>query len=129
MEILVKLIEVDTPDPITGFTYPRGLALEAIDVVEKRIIRNDGILGEELPACEELCEYINPAHASHVVKHMWISGDTVMAKLKLIGKYREMAEVGVEFGGFLRFFQSLEEDNVTVSSMVIITVDLMYREA
>lgn len=128
MEILVKLIKVNTLDPTTGYIYPKALTLNAIELVEKRIQRNNAILGEEIPASEENCEYINPADASHLVKHMWIDGDTVMAKLKLVGKYREMAEAGIEFGGFLRMFHSLSEDNVTANAITIITVDLMYVE-
>ncbi len=128
MEILVELIKVDTVDPITGYIYPRNITLGAIDSVEKRIQRNNGILGEEIPASEEKCEYINPATASHLVKHLWIEGGTLRAKLKLVGKYREMAEAGIEFGGFLRMFHAVGKDGVTVTAMTIITVDLMYIE-
>ena len=128
MEILVELIKVDVPDELTGFIYPRGIVQHAISLVEERISRNDGILGEELPAAEEVSEYINPAKASHVVKHMWIKGDTVMAKILLVGKYADMSKAGIQFDGFLRFFQHVGADNVTAEAMTIVTVDLLYRE-
>ena len=128
MEILVKLIKVDGTDPITGYVYPKSLVVQAIEQAEERIARNDGILGEEMPPTEDLCEYINPSKASHVVKHMWIKGNYVMAKLKLVGKYNDMSHAGIEFQGFLRAFTSLDTDNVTINGMTIITVDLLYRE-
>lgn len=128
MEILVDLVKVDCTDPITGFIYPRGIVVQAIESAEERIRNNDGILGEEMPPPEEVCEYINPSRASHVVKHIWIKGDTVMAKLKLVGKYNEMSHAGIQFQGFLRCFSSIADDKITVSGMTIVTVDLLYRE-
>ncbi len=128
MEILVELIKVDTTDTMTGVVYPKSIVLHAIEEVEERIKNNNGILGEELPAIEEASAYINPAKASHVVKHIWLSGDTVMAKLKLVGKYKDMSETGISFDGFLRFFHSLGEDKVAADMITIITVDLLYRE-
>jgi len=128
MEILVKLIKVDGTDPITGFVYPRSLVVQAIEAVEERIGNNNGILGEELPPPEEACEYINPSKASHIVQHMWIKDNYVMAKLKLVGKYNDMSHAGIEFQGFLRAFTSLNADKVTVDGMTIVTVDLLYRE-
>lgn len=128
MEILVELVKVDCTDPITGFVYPRGVVAQAIEAVEERIKRNDGILGEEMPPPEEVCEYINPAKASHVVKHLWIKGNTVMAKIKLVGKYNDMSHAGIQFQGFLRAFTALSDDKITVDNMTIVTVDLLYRE-
>jgi hypothetical protein len=128
MEILVELTKVDCTDPITGFVYPRGVIVKAIEAVEERIGRNDGILGEETPPPEDVCEYINQVKASHVVKHLWIKGNTVMAKLDLAGKYKDMSRSGIQFQGFLRAFTSLAEDKITVESMTIVTVDLLYRE-
>ncbi len=128
MEILVELTKVDCTDPITGFVYPRGVMVKAIEATEERITRNDGILGEETPPAEDLCEYINPAKSSHVVKHLWIKGNTVMAKLDLVGKYKDMSRSGIQFQGFLRAYTSISEDKITVNSMTIVTVDLLYRE-
>jgi hypothetical protein len=128
MEILVELVKVDCTDPITGFIYPRSVAVKAIEAIEERIVNNNGILGEEMPPPEEHCEYINPSKSSHVVKHMWIKGNTIMAKLDLAGKYRDMSVSGIIFQGFMRAFTSLASDKVTVDNMTIITIDLLYRE-
>ncbi len=128
MEILVELTKIDCIDPDTGFFYPMGVMTKAVGIVEDRIGRNDGILGEEIPPPGELCEYINLSKASHVVKHLWITGNTLMAKLDLVGKYKDMSRAGIQFQGFLRAFTSLSDDKKTVESMTIVTIDLMHQE-
>lgn len=130
MEILVELAKAEVADEFTGMVYSKDALNRAVNRFEERIRLNDGIIGEYTTPVEEEAHHIDFLRASHVVKHIWMAGDVVVAKLKLIGKFSDMVEkAGVTFGGRMRDLMILKEgtqDEVVES--VIITVDLRYEE-
>ncbi len=129
MEILVDLIVADEPCPYTGIIYPKPVLVKAIEEFEVRIKRNAVIPGEHTPPPMELANTINQDHISHVVKHLWLQGNQVIAKLKLVGKFAELANAGLDYKGYLRaFYSRTSNDSPVAETCQIVTVDLQYQE-
>lgn len=140
MEILVEALKLD--EELESFNhklYPKEVVVKAVEDFNARLNAHEGVIGECQPVPDDLIFYINPASASHVVKGCWIEGNTVVAKLKLVGKYREMADTGIQFKGALRTFDVGEKGEGAdgkhsfsgpgiVAKTTIVTVDLIYRE-
>ena len=129
MEILVELAKADVADDSTGLVYPKEVLVRSVNRFDERIVKNDGIMGEYTTPTEEEANAINFSRVSHVVKHIWMEGDVVVAKLKLLGKFAEMVEkAGVTFGGRIRNLMFLDNKTDDVRESIIITIDLAYEE-
>jgi len=127
MEILLELLKTDQNEPFTGYFYPREVVVRAVDSFDKRIRANECIPGEYTPPHSDNANLINFKKVSHMVKHVWLEANTVVAKVKLLGHYAEMAQAGWHFQGFVRdFVQIDDEKRVTLSN--IVTIDLRYEE-
>lgn len=131
MEMLTIVMELDKP--AAGVTYPLEVVTPAVAEFSKTIQQNgDGIIGEcnspaVLGTSDEAVERsssIDPCHASHIVKHIWVEGKVVKAKLKLIGKYAELFDLGVDFTVIPRLLGKVEEG--VAKHIRFITLDLAY---
>lgn len=129
MEILVELATANIADEITGIVYSKDVLNRAVNRFEERIRKNSGIMGEYSIPIEEEANHINFSRVSHVAQHIWMQGDVVLAKLKLLGKYADMVEkAGITFGGRMRDLMVFDETNEKIVESIIITVDLSYEE-
>ena len=125
MEIVVPLLKLDTVEE-DGRFYPSEVLTPAVEAFDRHIRANSEALpGECHPVPPAANTFLNMVNASHVVKHCWVKGKLVQAKLKLVGKYRELSELGVRFGGKARV---LTEGTERVTAAKFITVDLLYRD-
>jgi hypothetical protein len=98
----------------------------------KRLGSNNQCIAGEATQPEQQSEgsdrwqIINPKWISHIVKHLWIENGYLLVKLKLLGRYREAAEAGMEWNVTPRAIGIIEKGVAT--SFHLITVDLAYRE-
>ncbi len=137
MEQLIELMRLDEPQPSTGTIYPVAVVAKGILVIEKRIQDYQGVLGECSPpptnsATSIAADYrygcIDLSRVSHIVKHVWIDRKTLMCKVRLLGKYAEMAkEMNMEFGAAVRATGLIEERKVC-TAYTLITIDLLMPE-
>ncbi len=134
MELMVQVLKLGEPvERKNSKLYTEEVMTRAVEEFERRIQANhEAIPGECFPPPDDLVSLLNMANASHVVKHCYIKNGWVVAKLKLVGKYKELAEQGVHFGGVLRTYDIDENGKPVitgpVAKCVIITVDLQYYE-
>ena len=133
MEQLVTLLPLDVPDPSTGVIFPTAIIEDAVMRFNKRIEDSGGVLGECGLVQEEGDRFasIMMQNVSHVVKHMWIDNGLLMAKIKLIGKYADLAEeIGAEFVGAPRAFGDIDHgpQQKVCTEYTIITVDIELGE-
>lgn len=137
MEQLVIVLQVDQYSG-EGVTYPRNVAVKAIESFQERLDANhEAIPGEcgapSLPKDKEdvvsAISYltINLERASHIVKAIWLDGNVMKAKIKLIGKFAELAKAGVEFSVIPRMVGDVNEELVC-TKMTLATLDLAYIE-
>lgn len=111
--------------------YPRDVIIDALNDFRSRLLdKNESIPGEfQIPPIEEIeitpkrLTIIMLDRISHFVKAIWIQDDTVYAKIKLIGKYADLANHGVEFSVFPRALGNIDEDN-RCNSYKLVTLDL-----
>ena len=127
MEILTIVMELDKPDG--EILYPSEVVTPAV-VEFSKIIRknNDGILGEWSPpekgSTVERSFSIDLQRVSHIVKHIYIDGKTVKAKLKLVGKYAELGTFGIDFTVVPRLLGKVTEG--VAEKIQFVTLDLAY---
>ena len=127
MEIMVESWKADTTDERLGVMIPSDVLARAIEEFQQRIEANhEAIPGECFPPPDNLRLFMNLPHVSHVVKFAHMKNGSMVAKLKLVGKYRELSELGVRFDGRARVITRPETG--TAEACTIITVDLQYRE-
>lgn len=125
MEIVVNLLKLDTVAE-DGRFYPSEILTPAVEKFDRHLrLNHEALPGECHPTPAATNTFLNMATASHVVRHCWVKGNMVFAKLRLVGKFREMGELGVIFGGRARVLTEGEE---RVTSAKFITVDLLYRD-
>jgi hypothetical protein len=134
MEQLIQLLYLDEVDP-SGIVYPATVVGNAIQEFEKIIQKHDGVLGEcSVPSGiewdgEPQSRYmsIDLSRVSHIVKHLWIEKRRMMCKVKLLGKYAEIAKhMDIEFMGVPRATGVIEgkAPERVCTKYDIITVDL-----
>ncbi len=134
MEQLIQLLYLDELDP-SGILYPSPVVVNAVGEFEKLIQKYDGVLGEcSVPDGvnwdgEPDLRYmtIDLGRVSHIVKHVWIEKRKMMCKVKLLGKYAEIAKLmNLEFKGVPRATGVIEgkEPERVCTKYDIITVDL-----
>lgn len=138
MEQLIQIMRLDEPDEI-GIIYPTLVVKDAVQNIEERIQHADGVLGEcsppprdEIDESDSRLVSIDLARTSHIVKHLWIEDRTLMCKVKLLGKYADIAKhMNVEFHGVPRatgIIDGKEPDRVC-TKYTIITIDLALIES
>ena len=128
MEIVKRLLPLDIPSK-DGTVYPKDIVNDGVIHFVKRLQENgECIAGEATQPTQEddRWQIINPKWVSHIVKHLWIENGWLLVKLKLLGKYREAAEAGVDWEVIPRAFGRVEKG--TATAFHIITVDLAYYE-
>ena len=117
-------------DKIDGdIIYPLEVMTPAVGEFSKIIKNNnDGILGECSPPPNnptvERSSSIDLQRVSHIVKHIWIDGKIVKTKLKLVGKYAELYNSGVDFTVIPRLLGKVVEG--VAEKIQFITLDLAY---
>lgn len=133
MEQIVKVMKVDVISESSGVTYPREVIIQSLEAFKQRLVENnEAIPGESgVPYLEDETD-IKPrmtslllSRVSHVVKAIWMDGDTVFAKIALLEKYAELANMGVEFSVIPRILGVIDENNVC-KSCTLVTLDLAY---
>lgn len=127
MEILTIVMELDKPDG--EILYPSEVITPAVLEFNKIIRKNnDGILGEWSPpkkgSTVERSFSIDLQRVSHIVKHIFIEGKTVKAKLKLVGKYAELGALGIDFTVVPRLLGKVTEG--VAEKIQFVTLDLAY---
>lgn len=130
MEQIVTVLQLDSSGK-NGVFYPRSVIIDALDDFRSRLLdRNESIPGEfQIPPIEEIeiaskrLTTIMLDRISHFVKAIWIQGDTVYAKIKLVGKYADLANNGVEFSVFPRALGNVDENN-RCNAYKLVTLDL-----
>ena len=140
MEVVFEALMLDTElEQRNHKVYPAEVMTRAVDDFVARIEKNEGAIpGECQPPPDDLIMYLRPENMSHVVKHVYIQGNRVVAKVDLVGRWNELAEKGVIWSGTLRTFD-MDEDGKEINVQAtkppfvvhkcsIITVDLIYRE-
>lgn len=128
MEIIERLMPLDVPSE-DGTIYPKDIVEDGVMHFVRRMGENNECIAGEARQPEEKGErwqVINPRWISHIIKHLWIENGWLLVKLKLLGKYREAAEEGMEWKVTPRAFGIVEKGVAT--SFHLITVDLAYRE-
>jgi len=132
MEIVQRVMPLDIPSE-DGTIYPKDIVEDGILHFVKRLGSNNECIAGESKQPEQQSDdggdrwqIINPRWISHVVKHLWIENGYLLVKLKLLGKYREAAEEGMEWNVTPRAVGIIEKGVAT--SFHLITVDLAYRE-
>lgn len=126
MEQLVEVLKIDLPTS-TGVIFPREEVVQAVEEFRNRLEARDHVIpGEwDLPISPNIYHLITPEKVSHLVQGMWIEGDVVKAKIKLLGRFAELAEEGVQFSAIPRVLGEIK--NKQASNMRIATVDLLYH--
>jgi len=138
MEQLIELMRLEEPHEITGVIYPTGVVLKAVEQFEARIKESPesgGILGECSPPAYDPARGLDTRYrsidlvrASHIVRHLWVEKKTLICKVKLLGKYAEMAKyLDINFDGLPRATGVIEGENVC-TDYTIITIDLISPE-
>ena len=129
MEIIRRLIPLDRPSEEDGTIYPKDIVEDGLmHFVQRLQDNNECIAGEARQPIQkdDRWQIIDPRWVSHVVKHMWVENGWLLAKVKLIGRYREAAEEGLEWNLVPRAFGRVDKGVAT--AFHVITVDLAYRE-
>lgn len=129
MEIIRRLIPLDKPCEEDGTIYPKDIVEEGVmHFVERLRTNNECIAGEARQPIQkgDRWQVIDPRWVSHLVKHLWIENGHLLAKVHLLGKYKEAAEAGMDWELVPRAFGRVEKGEAT--AFHIITVDLAYRE-
>ncbi len=127
MEMLTIVMELDTPD--SEIIYPLEVVTPAVAEFSKIIRKNnDGVLGECSPpqkgSSVDRSFSIDLQRVSHIVKHIWVDGKTVKAKLKLVGDYAELGNLGVDFTVVPRLLGKVTEG--VAEKVQFVTLDLAY---
>lgn len=131
MEIVKRLLPVDAPSS-DGTVYPKDVVEDGVMHFVRRLEKNSECIAGEArqPLREERevdrWQIINPKWVSHIVKHLWIEDGWLLVKLKLLGRYREAAEEGMEWDVIPRAIGRVEKGVAT--AFHVITVDLAYHE-
>lgn len=132
MEQIVKVLHLDLVGN-DDVVYPRDVILDALDDFKNRLRDNGESIPGECPVplfkdvesvvAQQRLMSIMWSNVSHFVKSIWIDGDTVYAKINLIGKYADLALNGVEFAVLPRAVGNIDKDN-KCSNYKLITLDL-----
>ncbi len=126
MEMLTIVMELDKLD--NDIIYPLEVVTPAVAEFSKIIRNNDEcILGECSPPKDPTLERsasIDLQRVSHIVKHISLDGKIVKAKLKLVGKYAELYNLGVDFTVIPRLLGKITEG--VAEKIQFITLDLGY---
>lgn len=127
MEIMVEAWHAGVEDERNNVVIPPEVLSRAIEDFQKRIeANNEALPGECFPPPDNLRLFMNMPNVSHVVRFAHMEKGTMIAKLKLVGKYRELSELGVRFTGRARVLTQPETG--VAERCAILTVDLQYRE-
>lgn len=136
MEVLVTVMYLDT-EVVGGKTYPSEVLVPAVEYLERRIQRNEVVLGEcSAPRIDGMTDgeissrifSIDLHRVSHAIKSVWIDGNEVRAKLSLVGKYAELAKAGWTPSVIPRALGDFNEAMVA-TKYTLITLDLAYQES
>lgn len=132
-------MRLDEAHPATGIIYPTSVVSKAVEQIENRIkesTETGGVLGEcSAPPDYDASRGVNArylsidlARVSHIVRHVWIEKKTLICKIKLLGKYAEMAKLlDISFNGSIRATGIVEGEKVC-TDYTIITIDLVPPE-
>ena len=138
MEQLIDLMYLDELDP-SGVIYPTEVVARAVQEIEKRINKTDGILGEcSIPVGTDFYatpdiryQSIDMGRVSHIVRHVWIEKKRLKCKVKLLGQYAQIRELmPVSFAGVPRAIGAVEGKGKekVCTEYTLITVDLAMTE-
>jgi hypothetical protein len=138
MEQLIDLLYLDELDP-SGVIYPTDVVALAVQKIEERIKKTNGILGEcGIPVGTSFdrspdirYQSIDMGRVSHIVRHVWIEKKRLKCKVKLLGQYAEIRELmPVSFEGIPRAIGVVEGKGKekVCTEYTLITVDLAMTE-
>ena len=138
MEQLIDLLYLDELDP-SGVIYPTAVVARAVQEIEERIKKSDGILGEcSIPMNTNFnttpdlrYQSIDMGRVSHIVRHVWIEKKRLKCKVKLLGQYAQIRELmPVSFEGVPRAIGAVEgsDKEKVCTEYTLITVDLSMTE-
>lgn len=135
MEQLIQLLRLDEPD-LDGNIYPQAVVNSAVQKFEERIQKYNGVMGEcSIPNDLQMAQNpdvrfvsIDLGRVSHIVRHVWIENKTLMCKIKLLGKYAQLAELmDVEFLAVPRAGGEMDgvKGRLVCTNYSLVTVDLV----
>ena len=127
MEQLVALLDTSVAD-YNGVMFPQEVVATAVHDFNKRLQEQGTIPGEYgSPANDPErsdCSTILFDKVSHVVQSLWLDGTILKAKIRLIGRFAELANlVNTDFNGIPRII-GVVDDNSVCQTCYLVTVDI-----